>query len=255
MRVHHLGSLVPRCRGRRLRRLRRARSAQKDSPLYKDRAPADRAARRRPALAHDAGGEGRPDDTVWEQKAEDADARRRILAGKASQAFPERPRRLRPPLGPSRRHRVARRRGRRRPAVNRDARARPPTISMPRSIGRSSTPGSASRCCARGSAARLCRARRDQLPAGDRAGQHLGPGLWSRASSSVAAREMRARGATLALAPVVDVARDPRWGRIEETYGEDPYLVSEMGARRDPRLPGHDPAAARPTRCSPRSSI
>ena len=45
----------------------------------------------------------------------------------------------------------------------------------------------------------------------------------------VAAREMRARGATLALAPVVDVARDPRWGRIEETYGEDPYLVSEMG--------------------------
>jgi beta-glucosidase len=46
---------------------------------------------------------------------------------------------------------------------------------------------------------------------------------------SVAAREMRARAATLALAPVVDVARDPRWGRIEETYGEDPYLVSEMG--------------------------
>ncbi|HEX6785300.1 MAG TPA: glycoside hydrolase family 3 N-terminal domain-containing protein [Sphingomicrobium sp.] len=46
---------------------------------------------------------------------------------------------------------------------------------------------------------------------------------------SVAAREMRARGALLALAPVVDVARDPRWGRIEETYGEDPYLVGEMG--------------------------
>ena len=45
----------------------------------------------------------------------------------------------------------------------------------------------------------------------------------------VAAREMRARGALLALAPVVDVARDPRWGRIEETYGEDPYLVGEMG--------------------------
>src|SRR6478609_1721365 len=46
---------------------------------------------------------------------------------------------------------------------------------------------------------------------------------------SVAAREMRARGANLALAPVVDIARDPRWGRIEETYGEDPYLVGEMG--------------------------
>jgi beta-glucosidase len=46
---------------------------------------------------------------------------------------------------------------------------------------------------------------------------------------SVAAREMRARGANLALAPVVDVARDPRWGRIEETYGEDPHLCGAMG--------------------------
>jgi len=46
---------------------------------------------------------------------------------------------------------------------------------------------------------------------------------------TVAARQMRARGATQALAPVVDVARDPRWGRIEETYGEDPYLVARMG--------------------------
>ena len=45
---------------------------------------------------------------------------------------------------------------------------------------------------------------------------------------NVASREMRARGVHLALAPVVDVARDPRWGRIEETYGEDPHLVSEM---------------------------
>ena len=46
---------------------------------------------------------------------------------------------------------------------------------------------------------------------------------------NVASREMRLRGAQLALAPVVDVARDPRWGRIEETYGEDPYLVGEIG--------------------------
>jgi beta-glucosidase len=46
---------------------------------------------------------------------------------------------------------------------------------------------------------------------------------------TVVAREMRVRGATQALTPVVDVARDPRWGRIEETYGEDPHLVAEMG--------------------------
>src|SRR3954468_10812544 len=46
---------------------------------------------------------------------------------------------------------------------------------------------------------------------------------------TIAARQARARGVQHVLAPVVDVARDPRWGRIEETYGEDPYLVSRMG--------------------------
>jgi beta-glucosidase len=46
---------------------------------------------------------------------------------------------------------------------------------------------------------------------------------------TVVAREIRARGVHLVLAPVVDVGRDPRWGRIEETYGEDPYLVGELG--------------------------
>ncbi|MGH8189166.1 MAG: glycoside hydrolase family 3 N-terminal domain-containing protein, partial [Steroidobacteraceae bacterium] len=45
---------------------------------------------------------------------------------------------------------------------------------------------------------------------------------------TVVAREIRARGVQLVLAPVVDVARDPRWGRFEETYGEDPFLVSEL---------------------------
>ena len=54
------------------------------------------------------------------------------------------------------------------------------------------------------------------------------PGLLTRIFT-IDAREMRARGAQLALAPVVDVARDPRWGRFEETYGEDPFLVSRMG--------------------------
>jgi len=43
------------------------------------------------------------------------------------------------------------------------------------------------------------------------------------------AREMRARGVSQALTPVLDLGRDPRWGRTEETYGEDPYLVSRMG--------------------------
>ncbi|HUA14867.1 MAG TPA: glycoside hydrolase family 3 N-terminal domain-containing protein [Verrucomicrobiae bacterium] len=43
------------------------------------------------------------------------------------------------------------------------------------------------------------------------------------------ALEARSRGAHQALTPVVDVARDPRWGRVEETYGEDPFLASRMG--------------------------
>jgi beta-glucosidase len=65
---------------------------------------------------------------------------------------------------------------------------------------------------------------------------------------SVCAREMRARGANLALAPVVDVCRDPRWGRVEETFGEDPYL---MGVSPGSRARS---ASSRRPRCWRRSS-
>ena len=41
--------------------------------------------------------------------------------------------------------------------------------------------------------------------------------------------EMLAVGARHALSPVLDVARDPRWGRVEETYGEDPVLAGTLG--------------------------
>ena len=54
------------------------------------------------------------------------------------------------------------------------------------------------------------------------------PGLVERAFA-VVAHEVRARGAQQVLAPVIDIARDPRWGRFEETFGEDPYLVARMG--------------------------
>ena len=54
--------------------------------------------------------------------------------------------------------------------------------------------------------------------------------------------ELRAVGARQALAPVLDVARDPRWGRVEETYGEDPVLVGTLGAAfvRGLQAAGHD---------------
>lgn len=46
---------------------------------------------------------------------------------------------------------------------------------------------------------------------------------------AMTAEETRVRGGHQALTPVVDVARDPRWGRVEETFGEDPYLVAQLG--------------------------
>ena len=47
--------------------------------------------------------------------------------------------------------------------------------------------------------------------------------------AGVIGRQVRAVSGRLALSRVHDVARDPRWGRLEETYGEDPELVSRMG--------------------------
>ena len=46
---------------------------------------------------------------------------------------------------------------------------------------------------------------------------------------AMTAEETRVRGAHQALTPVVDVARDPRWGRVEETFGEDPFLNARLG--------------------------
>ncbi|HDP81472.1 MAG TPA: beta-glucosidase, partial [Spirochaetes bacterium] len=55
-------------------------------------------------------------------------------------------------------------------------------------------------------------------------------------------RQMRSTGVHQGLAPVLDVARDPRWGRTEETFGEDPFLVAEMGMAYIRGLQGDDPA-------------
>ncbi len=54
----------------------------------------------------------------------------------------------------------------------------------------------------------------------------------------VVAREMRIRGGQQALTPILDVARDARWGRIEETYGEDAFLNSRLGAAQVKGLQG-----------------
>ncbi|QBI20615.1 beta-glucosidase [Egibacter rhizosphaerae] len=54
------------------------------------------------------------------------------------------------------------------------------------------------------------------------------PGLNERIAG-VIREQMRAVGAHQGLSPVLDVCRDARWGRLEETYGEDPHLVARMG--------------------------
>jgi beta-glucosidase len=54
------------------------------------------------------------------------------------------------------------------------------------------------------------------------------PGIVQKVAGAIAA-EARATGVGMILAPVVDLAREPRWGRVEEDYGEDPYLTGQLG--------------------------
>ena len=52
----------------------------------------------------------------------------------------------------------------------------------------------------------------------------------ARRVAEATAREAKSRGVRDVLSPVINIATDARWGRVEETYGEDPYLTTEMGA-------------------------
>jgi beta-glucosidase len=50
-----------------------------------------------------------------------------------------------------------------------------------------------------------------------------------RTAGEIVGREAKALGYTNVYAPILDVSRDPRWGRVVETYGEDPFLIAELG--------------------------
>jgi len=63
-------------------------------------------------------------------------------------------------------------------------------------------------------------------------------------SARIAAVEATAEGLTWTFAPMVDIARDPRWGRICEGAGEDPFLGSEVATARVNGFQNHDLAAA-----------
>ena len=183
----------------------------------------------------------------------DPDAGRRLLAGRASQAFPN-------GLGqiarPSDRRGVARRR----PAPPAQPPAGQPQCPRDRrlyqrraALGGRANPPRHPDADARGSAARLCRARRDQLPAGDRAGQHLGSGAGRARLQRRLARDARARRPARARA---GGRRRPR-PALGPDRG-DLWRGSLSGQRDvaggDPRLPGHERCRWRRTGCSSRSS-
>src|SRR5688572_890307 len=88
-------------------------------------------------------------------------------------------------------------------------------LGIPAVIHEESTGG----FCARGAT---------QFPQAIGLGSTWDPALVERIGG-VIRRQMRAVGASHTLAPVLDVGRDPRWGRVEETYGEDPYLCGTIG--------------------------
>ncbi|MCP8940972.1 glycoside hydrolase family 3 C-terminal domain-containing protein [Alsobacter sp. SYSU M60028] len=68
------------------------------------------------------------------------------------------------------------------------------------------------------------------------------PGLWE-ATAAAAAREARRDGIALTFAPMLDVCRDPRWGRIAEGPGEDPWLASLFARAKVRGFQGADPAS------------
>ena len=74
----------------------------------------------------------------------------------------------------------------------------------------------------------FCAREATQFPQGINLASTWDPALVERVAE-VIGRQLRAVGARLTLAPVLDIARDARWGRLEETYGEDPELTSRIG--------------------------
>lgn len=65
------------------------------------------------------------------------------------------------------------------------------------------------------------------------------PELYTR-SQAIAAREARAAGVTVTYSPMLDISRDPRWGRMVEGAGEDPYLASKIAAAQVLGLQGNE---------------
>ncbi|MEU0025956.1 glycoside hydrolase family 3 N-terminal domain-containing protein [Streptomyces sp. NPDC006335] len=82
------------------------------------------------------------------------------------------------------------------------------------------------------------------LPVNLAIGATWDPDLYERAAAHAAA-ELRARGGHVALVSALDIARDPRWGRTEECFGEDPYLAGRLTEALVRGMQGTSPDGAR----------
>lgn len=66
------------------------------------------------------------------------------------------------------------------------------------------------------------------FPSGIGQGSTWDPEILTEMASAIA-EELRAQGAHIGYGPILDLAREPRWSRVEETFGEDPYLTAQLG--------------------------
>jgi len=57
-------------------------------------------------------------------------------------------------------------------------------------------------------------------------------------AAKAAAKEAAAAGIHVTFSPMLDLVRDARWGRVMESFGEDPWLNAELGKSHGARLPG-----------------
>ena len=91
------------------------------------------------------------------------------------------------------------------------------------------------------------------LPVNLAVGATWDPELYERAAAHAAA-ELRARGGHVALVSALDIARDPRWGRTEECFGEDPYLAARLTEALVRGMQGEPGASTSPPTRPPSSS-
>lgn len=77
------------------------------------------------------------------------------------------------------------------------------------------------------------------FPTGLAQGSTWNPTLIHEMAEAIA-REARLQGAHIGYGPILDLAREPRWSRVEETYGEDPLLIAKLGSAFIQGLQGND---------------